>query len=107
MQEIAVFSNGRVTNEKAVLMLKSIADGRYIIDVVPLYPKTSEQNRNLFFYNVGLIAGSIGDKPDDLYKLFKEEMKIESLKGDLSVEEWFEVNRKFKDYVWRNLEIIL
>lgn len=107
MQKIAVFKDGKVVNNEAIKMLKTIEDGTYLMDLIILHPKTCEQNRNLFFYRLNQVARSIGEKPDYLYKLFKEEMNIGSLSGNISLEQWHDVNTKFKEYVWNNLEIPL
>ena len=107
MQTITVFKDGKIINQLGIQTFKQISDGTYLVDIIALYPKTSEENRSKFFYYVRNISQLIGDDPQSTYERFKHDMKIESMKGYHTTEEWELVNKKFKDWVWSNLEIIL
>lgn len=107
MQAIAIFENGKITNNLAIQLFKDKTDGPYLIEIVPLYPKSSEENRAKFFFRVRYIAKTIGDEPQDVYERFKQDMEVGSMKGDHTIEEWDVVNHKLSEWAWSKLEMIL
>lgn len=106
MQAYAVFRENRVTNSEAINLFKNIEDGDYLLDIVRVKPKSEAEHRALFFYKVNNIARTIGDNPNDLYKMFKKDCGIDTLSG-LSPEIWWTIQKQFSDYVYDKLDIMI
>ena len=107
MQAVAIYKNGELEEGNAKEILKNVKDGYYILELTPMYPKDSKQNRELFFYKLNKLSSHTGYTQDETYQKFKKDKEIGSLAGDPSIQEWFVIHKALKEWAWEQLEIII
>jgi hypothetical protein len=67
---------------------------------------TTKECRDAYFFKVDLVSKATGDERYDIHEAFKKAYYIGSTK-DFSVVDWRNFIKKFQEYIFDNLDIII
>lgn len=106
--KVKINDRGLIDNPEAIKRIKSLKKGSYLFDIIPESPTSILDNHAIYRRKVREVANYIGEKePNVIHTRFKKECNLPSTSTLETPLDWMDFHRKFSDWVYKHLDIII